>query len=78
MDVASVEEARRFIKTNMEKDERGIKKRNPRRAVESLENWETSGMWKQTIQEGNEASGRLAEAILLLHVAHTPTPTYLP
>ena len=73
MDIVSEEEARRFIKTNMEKDEGGIKKRNPRRSVESLEKLETSGMWKQILQEGNKASDRLTEAIRLFHVPHTPT-----
>ena len=56
----------------MEKDERGIKKTNPKRAMESLEKWENSGMWKQIIQEGNEASDRLADTIHLLHVPHAP------
>ena len=69
----SIEEAKKHIKASMEKDERGIKKRNLKRAVESLEKWETSGMWKQIIQEGNEASDRLADTIHLLHVPHAPT-----
>ena len=69
----SIEEAKKHIKASMKKDERGIKKRNLKRAVESLEKWETSGMWKQIIQEGNEASDRLADTIHLLHVPHAPT-----
>ena len=69
----SIEEAKKLIKESLEKDERGIKKRNPKRAVESLEKWENSGMWKQIIQEGNEASDRLADTIHLLHIPHAPT-----
>ena len=69
----SIEEAKKHIKASMEKDKRGIKKRNLKRAVDSLEKWETSGMWKQIIQEGNEASDRLADTIHLLHVPHAPT-----
>ena len=41
--------------------------------MESLEKLETSGLWKQIIQEGNEALHRLAETIHLLQVPHAPT-----
>ena len=70
---ASVEEAQKLIRESTERDERGIRKRNPKRMACSVEKWETSGIWKQIIQEGNEASDRLADTIHLLHIPHAPT-----
>ena len=46
---ASVEEAQKLIRESTERDERGIRKRNPKRMACSVEKWETSGIWKQII-----------------------------
>ena len=67
------DQTKKLIRQTMEKDTRGIKKKNPRRRVDSLEKWENSGMWEKIIKEGEEVSKRLTESVRLLHVPHVPT-----
>ena len=59
------------IKEAIEIDSRGLKKKNPKRAVASIEKWESSGIWDEIVQEGNEAAKGVSEAVRLLHVPNT-------
>ena len=69
--LASLEDLRKEVKKATSKDTRGLKKKNPRRAVASVEKWQTSGMWKEIVEEGNEASKAIIESVRLIHIPHT-------
>ena len=47
--LASLEDLRKEVKRATSEDTRGLKKKNPRRAVASVEKWQTSGMWKEIV-----------------------------
>ena len=69
--LASLEDLRREVKKATSTDTRGLRKKNPKRAVASVEKWQTSGIWQEIVEEGNEASRDVIEAIRLLHIPHT-------
>ena len=69
--LASLEDLRKEVKRATSEDPRGLRKKNPKRAVASVEKWQTSGMWQEIVEEGNEASRDIIEAVRLLHIPHT-------
>ena len=75
-DLASLEDLRKEVKKATNTDTRGLRKKNPKRAVASVEKWQTSGIWQEIVEEGDEASRDVIEAIRLLHIPHT-TPVGL-
>ena len=66
-----MEDLRKEVKKGISADTRGLRKRNSKRAVASVEKWEISGMWKEIVEEGNVASTKITEAVRLLHIPHT-------
>ena len=52
-------------------DDRGLKKKNPKRAVASVEKWEISNMWREIVDEGIEKSKHAVEVVRMLHVPDT-------
>ena len=56
VNLASLKEMKKKIQEAIEIDSRGLKKKNPKRAVASIEKWESSGIWDEIVQEGNEAA----------------------
>ena len=69
--LASLKEMKEKIQEAIGADARGLKKKNPKRAVASIEKWENSGIWEEIVREGNEASKDVIEAVRLLHVPNT-------
>ena len=55
-------------------DERGIKKKNNRKSVCSIEKWKDSGLWNEIVAEGEERRKNDMENVRLLHIPNT-TPT---
>ena len=62
---ATLEETKDFLKDQLERDDRGIKLRNPRKSNYSKESWACDDRWDEIIREG-EASQTNCENIRLL------------
>jgi hypothetical protein len=71
VDLAGLKEMQKKVKDLTSIDDRGLKKKNPKRAVASVEKWETSNMWREIVDEGIEKSKHAVEAIRMLHVPDT-------
>ena len=71
IDLASLKDMQKEVKKQTSIDDRGLKAKNPKRAVASIEKWETSGLWEEILEEGVEKSKCAMEAVPLLHVPNT-------
>jgi hypothetical protein len=49
VDLASLKDMQEEVKKQTSIDDRGLKAKNPKRAVASIEKWETSNMWQEIV-----------------------------
>ena len=84
VDLASLKDMQKEVKDQTSIDDRGLKKKNPKRAVASVEKWATSNMWQEIVDEGMEKSKNSMEVVRLLHIPDTApagrrsrTPTWV-
>ena len=71
VDLASLKDIQKEVKDQISIDDRGLKKKNPKRAVASVEKWATSNMWQEIVDEGMEKSKHAVEIVRLLHIPDT-------
>ena len=62
---ASLEETKIFLKEGLERDDRGIKQRTPKRSNYSKENWGCNERWKEIIEEGVHSQENCERVCLL-------------
>ena len=73
-DQATMKDLQEEVQKGLTKDDRGVKAKNKKRSVNSIDKWEASEIWKEIIVEGEERSTDMMEAVHLLHIPNT-TPT---
>ena len=68
---ATLKETQALIGNEMSKDERGIKEKNPRKSVCTIEKWLDTGRWEEIVKEGEDASAVNSEKVRLIHVPNS-------
>ena len=71
IDLASLKDMQKEVKDQTSIDDRGLKRKNPKRAVASVEKWTASNMWQEIVDEGMEKNKNAVEVVRLLHVPDT-------
>ena len=70
-DQATLKDLQEEVQKGLTKDDRGVKAKNKKRSVNSIEKWEVSDIWSEIIAEGEERSTDMMEAIHILHIPNT-------
>ena len=73
-DQATMKDLQEEVQKGLTKDDRGVKVKNKKRSVNSIDKWEASEIWNEIIVEGEERVTDMMEAVHLLHIPNT-TPT---
>ena len=53
------------------KDDRGIKAKNQKRSVNSIDKWQASEIWNEIVAEGEDRITDMMESIHLIHIPNT-------
>ena len=72
---ATLEETKAFLKEGLERDDRGIKQRNPRKSNFSKENWECNNRWEEIVNEGKISQNHCENIRLLQEPLMDPVGT---
>jgi hypothetical protein len=70
-DQATLKDLQEEVQKGLTKDDRGVKAKNQKRSVNSIDKWEASGIWNEIIEEGEERATDMVEAVHLLHIPNT-------
>ena len=71
-DQATLKDLQEEVKKGITRDDRGIKTKNSKRSVASIDKWESSSLWTEIVQEGDDRIADTVEAVRLLHIPDTP------
>ena len=70
-DQASLKDLQEEVQKGITKDDRGVKAKNQKRSVNSIDKWEASDIWNEIVAEGEDRITDMMEAIHLLHIPNT-------